>query len=103
MGDTMTNDAMDAAAVIPLAAKLDLRASEELAETLRGRRGSDVALDAGEVEHLGAHAVQTLLVAADTWTRDGRELSCVNLTETALAQLATLGVESAALSTGRNA
>lgn len=85
---------------LQLAAKLDLRASLDLAETLRTRRGADLAIDAGAVQHLGAHAAQTLLVAADSWSRDGNTLTVGHLPDTALGQLSVLGIDPDQLSSG---
>ena len=86
-----------------LAAKLDLRASLELAEALRTRRGTDLAIDASAVEHLGAHAVQTLLVAANSWARDGNHLALDHLPDAATGQLSVLGIDPAQLSSGGTA
>lgn len=85
---------------IELEPKLDLRASETLAETLRGLRGADLTLDGGRVEHLGAHALQTLLIAVKSWSEDGHSIACENLSAAALEQLAILGVGPGALSAG---
>ncbi|MEM0946022.1 MAG: STAS domain-containing protein [Pseudomonadota bacterium] len=85
---------------LQLSEKLDLRASLDLLADLRARRGSDLAIDAGHVQHLGAHAVQTLLVAADSWARDGNKLVVENLTDAARGHLSILGLRPEQLSSG---
>ena len=98
--NSQSEDGIGKSSPIRLAAKLDLKASTELVETLRARRGADLTLDGSEVSHLGAHAVQTLLVAAHTWSRDGHALVCANLTDQALEQLGVLGIDPMQLSGG---
>ncbi|MBT8475205.1 MAG: STAS domain-containing protein [Alphaproteobacteria bacterium] len=93
MGDV--NDGGDnqaEVAQLTLAPKLDLSASETLADALREQRGQDLNLDAGAVTHLGAHAVQTLMVATHTWAADGQQLSLTNLSEVAAENLAIMGI-----------
>ncbi len=72
--------------------KLDLRGSETLAETLRARRGADIAVDLTGVEAFGAHAAQTLIVAHRSWEADGRILSVSGLSRAAAEALDTLGL-----------
>ncbi len=88
---------------LELDSRLDLRASEALAEALRERRGADLVIDAGAVDHLGAHALQTLLIAAKSWGDDGYSFRCENLSSAARNQLAVFGVGTAALSSGPSA
>ena len=78
---------------IVLAAKLDLPGSEALAETLRSHRGNDIAIDASEVTHIGAHGVQTLLVGRATWAADGRDWRVGPLSEAVEGGLSTLGID----------
>lgn len=85
---------------VMLAAKLDQRASAELIDQLRARRGGDIVLNAGAVDHLGAHAVQTLLVAAKTWSKDGHSFAIRPISDPALADLTTLGLDAESLQTG---
>ena len=83
-----------------LAVKLDPRASEALAEDLRAARGRDVVLDGSSVEHLGAHAAQTLAVAAASWATDGKTLRIENLSDAAAEQLSVMGLSPARLQAG---
>ncbi len=100
MGELNEHSGNRSAEPLQLAEKLDLRASIDLASALRDRRGGDLTVDGSAVHHLGAHAVQTLLVAVGSWSRDGHRLTCEPLSDPALQQLATLGVDPAQLSTG---
>ncbi len=84
---------------IRLEGKLDLAASERLAEALRAVRGKPVAIDASGVTTLGAHAVQTLLVGAASWRGDGRSFRLGGLPDAAVDQLRVLGLTPEAFST----
>ena len=78
---------------LTLASKLDLKGSEDLAKELQGLRGRNLTVDASAIEHLGAHAVQTLCVAARSWRSDGNAFSVANLSNAAASQLATMGMD----------
>ena len=77
---------------VELPAKLDLVASESLLDTLKDHRGQDLTLDASGVEHLGAHALQTLIIARSSWESDGKALTVADLTDEVIEQIETLGV-----------
>ena len=82
---------------IELEARLDLPASERLQAELIGVRGTAVTLDASTVDHLGAHAVQTLLIARAAWERDQNSFVVTALSDSAGAALASLGIAAADL------
>lgn len=77
--------------VITLEPRLDLQAVTPLVDVLRTRRGSDLALDAGDVTHIGALAVQALRSAARSWAADGHSLTLENATPELTEQLSLLG------------
>jgi chemotaxis protein CheX len=83
---------------LELEARLDLTASERLVTQLAEARGKAITLDASAVDHLGAHAVQTLLVARTAWERDQNSFVIEALSDRAGAALATLGIDPAELS-----
>ena len=76
---------------VELKEKLDLPASEDLVETLKEHRGSDLTLDASAVNHMGAHALQTLIIAHKSWSDDGKALTLTGLPEDVLGQVEVLG------------
>lgn len=78
---------------IVLSSKLDFRASETLAEELRAHRGSDIVIDCQEVEQLGAHALQTLVVASASWRKDGHAFAVENLSGNTVEQMTTMGFQ----------
>ncbi len=84
---------------VRLQGKLDLAASERLADDLRAMRGGPVTIDASGVTLFGAHALQTLLVGLSSWRSDGHGFRVVDLPEAAIDQLRILGVTPAELST----
>lgn len=86
-------DEVAATGRLVLVSKLDLKGSDDLAKELQGLRGASLIVDASAVEHLGAHAVQTLCVAARSWRADGHDFSVANLAQAATAQLATMGMD----------
>lgn len=94
MAAEKTPDLADAAdGMLLLRSKLDLKGSEELVRELQARRGRDLTLDASDVDLLGAHAVQTLLVAAQTWRSDGHCLAVTDLSDAAVEHLGLMGLE----------
>ena len=58
-----------------LPSELDIKAAAPLAAGLIAARGADLALDAAQVERIGAQCLQVLLSAAATWGADGQELA----------------------------
>jgi chemotaxis protein CheX len=76
---------------------LDLKAAAPLAERLLALRGEPVALDASQVEKVGAQCVQILLSAAVTWKNDGAQLSIVDASDGFDAGLTLLGLTRDAL------
>ena len=86
---------------LQLSAKLDTRAATDLAEALRGHAGSDLTLDAGAVTHLGALALQTLMVAGATWAAAGQTLALEHLSDEAAGQLRLFGVTPDGLMAGK--
>ena len=57
-----------------LPSELDIKAAAPLAAELVTARGADLALNASQVERIGAQCLQVLLSAAATWSADGLEL-----------------------------
>lgn len=58
-----------------LPSELDIKAAAPLAAELIAARGADLALNAAQVERIGAQCLQVLLSAAATWHADGVELT----------------------------
>ncbi|UPT64460.1 MAG: STAS domain-containing protein [Hyphomonadaceae bacterium JAD_PAG50586_4] len=53
-----------------LAQRLDLGAAAPLKQALLAARGAAIAIDASDVEHLGALCLQALLAAKAAWAND---------------------------------
>ena len=64
-----------AGASVTLPTELDIKAATPLATELIAARGKDVAVNAAQVEKVGAQCLQVLLSAAATWASDGHELA----------------------------
>jgi chemotaxis protein CheX len=64
----------DQVATITLDPVLDLKATTPLAESFLTYRGTDLAVDAGQVERLGAQSLQVILSAIATWQADGHTI-----------------------------
>lgn len=77
--------------------RLDLRAAQGLAQGLLALRGQPLALDAGEVRHLGGLCLQVLASAAKTWRSDGHRLEISPRSAEFETALATFGLPLAAL------
>jgi len=76
---------------------LDLKAATPLAESLLAHRGTDIVIDAGEVERLGAQSLQVLLSAAATWHADGRALDFAHPSAAFLESLRLFGIDADSL------
>jgi len=74
---------------------LDLAAAAPLAKSLAEERGTDIVVDASQVQHLGAQCLQVLLAAASTWRAEGVALHIVNQSAAFLAALELVGVPAA--------
>lgn len=83
-----------------LPAKLDTASVPALVEALRARQGSDLALEASALEHIGALALQALIVAANDWQDGGHRLSFENPSEALRDQLRVLGTSPEVLTEG---
>ena len=58
-------------AALTLPAILDIQAAEPLRSQFLAVKGQDVAVDASNVERLGALCLQVLISARKSWARDG--------------------------------
>lgn len=90
-------------ATLKLAPKLDLRAASELYDALKEKSGSDLTLDASEVNHMGALAVQVIRSAAKSWSEAGMSLSMSACSTDLSDQLALLGFAPDTLTTWETA
>lgn len=61
-------------ATVTLAPRLDLTTVQPLVSEITGCAGTDLVVDAGHVEHLGALAAQVLLAADRQWQANGHRL-----------------------------
>ncbi len=64
--------------LVKLPPRLDAPAVSMLREQLLGRRGSDLVVDAAEVEAVSALALEVLVAAARQWSQDGRRIELRN-------------------------
>lgn len=76
---------------------LGLQAAAPLAESLLTHRGTDIIIDAGEVERLGAQSLQVLLSAVATWHADGHSLDFAHPSAAFLESLQLFGIEADSL------
>lgn len=76
---------------LELAPRLDLKAVADLQDEILARRGGDLVLDAGKVQHLGAIALQLIRSAARTWADDGHVLSFKDASNDLADQMVLLG------------
>ena len=79
---------------------LDLLAAKPLAAALIERRGASIAIDASQVQRLGAQCAQVLLSAASTWKADGHSLAIANRSPGFVDGLQLLGIPSDAFIEG---
>jgi chemotaxis protein CheX len=79
--------------VIELPPHLDLPAAAPLAEAFVKRLGAPLAIDAANVNRLGASCLQVLLAAARSWKAEGDALTLQNPSARFLEDLTLLGLE----------
>jgi chemotaxis protein CheX len=77
---------------VTLPARLDLPAATPLADTLRGLRGKDLALNGQNISLLGTNCLQVLISASRSWEADGKSLTMVDMSETFTSHLAQFGL-----------
>ncbi|MGH6761723.1 MAG: STAS domain-containing protein [Phyllobacterium sp.] len=82
-----------------LAQILDLKAAAPLAESLMQMRGSDLTIDASDVEQLGGQCLQVLLSAQATWRADESALHVSRPSPEFAESLRLLGISPMNLST----
>jgi chemotaxis protein CheX len=70
---------------------LDIRAAAPLAARLLALRGEEVAIDAGNVQRVGAQCIQVLLSARATWTADGISFALTNPSDAFIEGVEALG------------
>lgn len=85
---------------IVLPPRVDRAAAAALAEDLRARTGTAVAVDAAEVTQIGAPALQTLVVAARAWRDMGHPFTVENIGPEVRGALADLGLSDLSLLEG---
>lgn len=78
---------------------LDLTFAGPLAESLLAMRGAPVAVDAAQVQRVGAQCVQVIMSAVSTWKADGLALSVVDPSPEFRDALSLLGIGLAEIST----
>jgi chemotaxis protein CheX len=72
---------------------LDLKAAVPLAESLLSMRGSDLVIDASNVERVGGQCLQVLVSAVSTWQADGLSIDFTEPSESFNEGLAILGMK----------
>ena len=76
-----------------LPSELDIKAAAPLAASLIAARGADLALNASQVERVGAQCLQVLLSAVATWSADGQELTIAEPSPAFSDAIATAGLD----------
>lgn len=79
---------------------LDRKAAYELSKTLLEHRGSEIDLDAGGIQRLGAIGVEVLLAAKQQWHAEAIEFQINNWSEAALQALEAIGASPDLFQTG---
>ncbi len=89
--------------VVKLAPRLDTAQAGALAASILEHAGNDLALDASEVTHFGAMAVQVIRAAAKSWQASGHALTITGLSNDCTDQIQLLGFSPDNLCTWENA
>lgn len=84
-------------AVYILERKLDPTAARAMLSGLMEHRGKPLDIDASQVTHVGALAVEVLLSAGQQWQSDGQPIRIVSPTQVMDDVFRTLGLDPVAL------
>ncbi|BCH23191.1 hypothetical protein MesoLjLb_29760 [Mesorhizobium sp. L-8-3] len=79
-------------ATMALPPLLDITAAGPLASEILGHRGKDLAVNAAQVQRMGAQCLQVLLSAAATWSQDGMEFEVTEASPEFTEALETAGL-----------
>ncbi|WP_202313093.1 STAS domain-containing protein [Mesorhizobium sp. L-8-10] len=79
-------------ATMALPPLLDITAAGPLAGEILGHRGKDLAVNAAQVQRMGAQCLQVLLSAAATWLQDGMEFEVTEASPEFTEALETAGL-----------
>lgn len=83
------------AGTLKLGANLDLTMASDLARVILAARGSELTIDASDVQHLGAQCGQILVSAKATWNADQKTVRIVGGSEEFIEGARLLGLQSA--------
>lgn len=101
-GDRTTkDDAATCAIQIELPAVLDLLASRELADKLKGNIGKPVELNAENLMQIATPGIEVLLSATKQWHTDGLGFLVTNISDPLQAAADILGLDPASLTSER--
>ena len=84
-----------AVCIVKLTPNLDLTTASDLARMILAARGSELAIDASDVQHLGAQCGQILVAAKTTWKADQQTLRIVESSGEFIEGARLLGLQSA--------
>ena len=86
---------------LSLKGKLDLAAVGELHTDLLACEGKDVIVSLGDVTHLGALCLQTMIAAATSARNAGHTFQVVDTSDRVLGQLSAMGMSPETITEGR--
>lgn len=75
-----------------LPAVLDTSAAATILKEFKARRGRSIEIDAGQVQRVGALALQVLVSAELTWAKDGMAIALTNPTKELMSALELVGL-----------
>jgi chemotaxis protein CheX len=85
--------------VLKLPQTLDVAAVRAVREDLLGRRGTDITVDASDVERIGALGIELLIAAQRQWRKDDSALKLVGVSDTVTDAFQDLGLDATTLDT----
>ncbi len=83
--------------VVALDRKLDTQAVGGLCEMLKSHRGADLTLDVSATHQIGALSLQTLMVAASSYSKCGHPLLLTGMSDDLARQFELFGVDPSTL------
>jgi chemotaxis protein CheX len=78
---------------LKLSAILDLNEASVLHDKLVSARGSDIVVDASDVERLGVQCAQVLVAAARSWAADGKSFLVENVSDAFDKTMRLIGID----------
>lgn len=99
----MTGAGASSNSAVPLPAKLNSAAAEDVLAAVKAQQGNPICLDASQVMTVGAQCLQILVAAQRFWQTAGKKFEIINLSEAVRDNLSVYGLTADQIGAGEGA